>query len=162
MDAYEFYRVLAPAVAAIKCGHTSVGLPTDLRNDINNNLPLLPFQVRVLDNRVYIVRDFAKGGELAGREIQSINGMPAGQILSTIRAAASGDGDVQTSRDLRISGWSYGGALVALLGMKSPYSLNLIDAKTKQSLKAEVNGIALPKLREMSKATYPQDQPSDK
>src|ERR1700730_7597795 len=44
MDAVEFFRVLAPAVAAIKCGHTNVTLPERLRKDISNTFPLLPFQ----------------------------------------------------------------------------------------------------------------------
>lgn len=52
MDAVEFFRVLAPAVAAVKCGHTNVTLPEAFRKEINNTFPLLPFQVRVLKGRV--------------------------------------------------------------------------------------------------------------
>src|SRR5258708_3126274 len=29
MDAYEFYRIMAPTIAAIKCGHTGVAMPLD-------------------------------------------------------------------------------------------------------------------------------------
>src|SRR6185295_15799695 len=80
MDALEFLRVLAPTVAAIKCGHTGVSCPETLRRQINNTLALLPFQVRVLNNRAFIYRDLAdlanpenKGGALAAKEIRSIN-----------------------------------------------------------------------------------------
>src|SRR5262245_47311223 len=42
MDAWELYRILAPAVAAIKCGHTAVGLPAPLQEKLNTSIPLLP------------------------------------------------------------------------------------------------------------------------
>ena len=127
MDVLEFLRVLAPAVASIKCGHTSVSSPESLRREINNTLPLLPFQVRVLDKRAYVFRDLAdlsnpesKGGALAGKEIRSINGIPVSRIVSTMLSAVHADGDVESSRQFRISG-SFNGYLFTLLGIKSPF-----------------------------------------
>src|ERR1035438_7827197 len=80
MDFYEFYRVMALPIAAIKCGHTDVDLSPDVRKE-TERLPWLPFDVKVLDSRAYIFRDYAKGGILAGKEIQSINGVPAARII---------------------------------------------------------------------------------
>src|ERR1043165_5441959 len=45
MDAYEFFRVMAPTVARIKCGHTSIALPADIRQELNTRAPALPLQV---------------------------------------------------------------------------------------------------------------------
>src|SRR6266568_843556 len=44
MTALEFYRVLAPVVAALKCGHTSMGLSEELQK---RAIPLFPAEVRV-------------------------------------------------------------------------------------------------------------------
>src|SRR5437868_11038732 len=78
MDAYEFARVLAPAVAAIKCGHTGVSLPEALRKEINTHVPLLPLNVKVINKRAYIFRDLSSAEHrLAGMEIRSINNQPA-------------------------------------------------------------------------------------
>jgi hypothetical protein len=132
MDAVEFFRVLAPAVAAIKCGHANATLPEAFRKEINNTFPLLPFQVRVLNGRAYIFRDFADLGNpgnkpraLAGREIRSINGIPAAKIVATMLSAVPAEGDVQSSRQARIGSWTFNGYLFGLVGVRSPFELVL-------------------------------------
>src|SRR4030095_7193325 len=103
MDAYEFFRVLTPTVNAIKCGHTAVVLPEDLRTELNTRAALLPLRVRVMSKKPYVFRDYSSADHrLGGMEIRSINGIPATRIVSTMMAAASGDGDVETSRQARI------------------------------------------------------------
>jgi len=159
MDAYEFFRVMAPVIAAIKCGHTNVSLPDNLRQELNNRAPLLPLQVRVIDKKPYVFRDFSsREHQLAGQEIRSINGLPTAKIIATMLAAINADGDVETSRQARISDWRFSAWLIALLGLKSPYAVTLWNPKTRREAKAQIVGIELPKLQEMSKAQYPQDQ----
>src|SRR5262245_44041793 len=80
MNAVEFYRILAPVVAAIKCGHTDVSLPQDLQKTATAKC--LPLQIRVLEGKAYVFRDFSGASiSLAGREIRSINGVPTAQIV---------------------------------------------------------------------------------
>ncbi|HWO00709.1 MAG TPA: S41 family peptidase [Blastocatellia bacterium] len=166
MDAFEFYRVLAPVVATIKCGHTGVWLPDATRKDLNNSTPLLPLRIRVINKRAYAFRDFSDlaspsgAGSLAGKEIQSINGVPASRIVATMLAAVGADGDVQTAREVRISGPQFSVNLISLLGLTSPYDLVVSDPGSKQQQKVRLNGVDLPKLREASKARYPQDEQS--
>ena len=159
MDAWELYRVLAPAVAAIKCGHTGLGLPKELQNELNTTVPLLPLQVKVLGGTPYVFRDFSSpAGSLAGLEIRSVNGVAAPRIVATMMAATPADGDVVTSRERRISDWRFVGNLVRLLAMKSPYELELVDPSANKTVKATLAGVELPKLLAASKARYPQDQ----
>ncbi len=85
MDAYEFFRVLGPAVNAIKCGHTAVVLPEDLRAELNDRAPLLPLRVRVMAKKPYVFRDYSSTDHrIAGMEIRSINGMSATRIVGTM------------------------------------------------------------------------------
>jgi C-terminal processing protease CtpA/Prc len=166
MDVFEFYRVLAPAVAAIKCGHTSVSLPDPIRKELNNSTPLLPLGVRVLNKRPYVFRDFsdlansAGAGSLAGKEIQSINSVPASRIIDAMLAAVGADGDVESAREVRISDARFLGNLVSLLGLTSPYDLVVSDPGSKQQQKVRLKGVDLTKITEASKARYPQDDPS--
>src|SRR5262245_32240076 len=68
MNVYEFYRVVAPAVAALKCGHTGVRVSPDL----DKGKPRLPLVVRVLDGKIYVLRDLSSAqGTLAGQEIRT-------------------------------------------------------------------------------------------
>jgi hypothetical protein len=159
MNAYEFLRVLAPTVAAIKCGHTGLSLPEALRKEANTSVPLLPLNVKIIDRRAYVFRDLsAPERRLAGKEIRAINNQPAAKIIAQMLAAASGDGDVETSRQARISGLRFGVLLYTLIGAQSPYELTLYDARTKREEKARLDGLTLAKLAEMAKAAYPQDE----
>ena len=161
MDAYEFFRVLTPAVNAIKCGHTTVVLPEELRAELNTRAPLLPLRVRVIAKKPYVFRDYSSDSHrLAGLEIRSINDVSAANIVRTLMAAVSGDGDVETSRQTRIGDLRFTTLLISMLGFKSPYDVVLWNPTSKQEMKVRLEGIPLPKLQEISKAAYPQDVPS--
>ena len=144
MTMVEFYRVLAPVVAAIKCGHTEVELSRDIGQDLTAKQRLFPLQVRVLDGKIYVFRDFSglpASPSLAGKEIRSINGVPAARIVDTMLAAASGDGDVQTSRMLQIGSWAgFSFQLFLLMGLSAPYDVVLWDPHEKHELKVRLEG----------------------
>ena len=160
MNAYEFYSVLAPVIAAIKDGHTGIRLPQSLEDEINNRAPLLPLDVILIDRKFYVVRDFAhEDGRLAGMEIRSINGVPISRIRDTMLAATPADGDVQSSRARLIASWRFNRLLLPLVGAGSPFDLVLWDAKRKRTRRERVDGLELPGLQSASKAKYPQDQP---
>src|SRR5258708_7935206 len=101
MSVLEFYRVLAPAVAALKCGHTPLLVPEEVQTRMADSTPLLPVDVRVLADRVYVFRDYSEGGNLAGAEILSINGVLSKKILATLLASIHGDADSPTAGPFR-------------------------------------------------------------
>lgn len=158
MDFYEFYRVMMPTIAAIKCGHTTIDMPPDVR-DKTERLPWLPFDVKVLDSKPYIFRDYATGGTLAGKEILAVNGVPAARIVSTMLAAVSKDGDIQSSRQREISNY-FGENLITLLGLRAPYDVVLSGSGSNKTEKVRVAGLKHDDLVRLSKTLYPQDQPS--
>jgi hypothetical protein len=159
MNAVEFYRILAPVVAAIKCGHTGVGPPEEMQKAYSTKALLLPLQIRVLAGKVYIFRDLSGGATtLAGREIRSINGVPAAKIVETMLATTPGDGDSQTCRISRMNGWSLARRLPALLGLQSPYEVTVWDAKENREVTVRLEGQELPRLQEAARIKFPQDQ----
>jgi hypothetical protein len=159
MTSIELYRVLAPVVAAVKCGHTWVVLPDDLATGPKSPRPILPLQVRVLGGKVWVFRDFSnEQGKLAGKEIRSINGAPAAGIVETMVKATPGDGDVQTSRLHRIRDWRFCVNLVDLLGQSAPYALTSWDPVEKRESSQRVDGVEMAKLLAASRDRFPQDQ----
>jgi hypothetical protein len=54
MTSLEFYRVLAPAVAALKCGHTSLMIAQDTEKSIGDSIPLIPIEARILGGKLYL------------------------------------------------------------------------------------------------------------
>jgi hypothetical protein len=156
MDAYEFYRVMSLPVAAIKNGHTDVCISDDCTKE-TKKLPWLPFNVKVLDYKPYIFRDYAKNGTLAGREILSVNGVPATRIIRTMLAAESQDGDIQSSRQ-RVIAQHFGQSLIALLGIKAPYEVELAGDGVNKAEKVQVAGLTQEQMVGRSKSLYPRDQ----
>jgi hypothetical protein len=159
MSMLEFYRVLAPVVAAIKCGHTEVSLPKgSMEGDAAKN-GILPLQVRVLEGKVYVWRDFSGApASLAGMEIRSINGVSASKLVEKMLEAASGDGDIRTSRMGRISGWAFSSQLSVLAGLAGPYDVTLWDPKEKRELKVHLDGADMARLKETARARFPEGQ----
>jgi hypothetical protein len=157
MSMLAFYRILAPAVAAIKCGHTDVSLPSGFTYAGKNGV--LPLEIRVLEGKPYVWRDLSgTPALLAGMEIRSINGVSASKLVEQMLAAASGDGDIQTNRMTRISGWRFSSQLLALAGLSGPYDVALWDSKEKRETKVHLESADLSRLKETARAKFPQDQ----
>ena len=158
MDAMALYRVMSPAVAALRCGHTNVLLSAALRGELEQAL-LLPLNVKLLDGRLFILRDFANGGALAGREVEAINGVPIAQILANLMARVAGDGDITTGRAETV-GRQFKEILFTQMGMQGSFELALhaIDAGARDVVR--LRGQTLPALRQAALAQFPQDQHS--
>jgi hypothetical protein len=158
MNVLEFYRVLTPVLAAVKCGHTDVSLPKDSWKTFIAQVGVLPLQVRVLDDKLYVYRDLSSmPTSLVGKEIRAINGIAASRIVEKMLAAASGDGDIQTVRLKRISDWPFSIKLSTLLGLFGPYEVAYWEPDEKRELKVSLPGAVLAELQETARVRFPQD-----
>src|SRR5262249_23118182 len=113
-----------------------------------------------LNGKVFVLRDLSSTGTLAGLEIRSVNGTPAAQLVKTMLAATSGDGDVQTARMYRIGRLTFANNLVELLGLESPYTVTFWDARARREPRVRLEGQEESKLREAARAKFPQDEPA--
>lgn len=152
MDAMAFQRILSPAVAAVRCGHTAVQLWGPAKTQMDEAL-LLPLDVKVIGGRIYILRDFDTEGKLAGREITAINGVPAAKLVDTMMTASQGDGFAPTGRTARVNRIFKEG-LLRYFGMSGSFKVRL--AKTRGEL--VLRGQPLAAMQELSRKRYPQDQ----
>jgi hypothetical protein len=162
MEPLEFYRILAPAVARIKCGHTGVLPPQDTLQAMDHTIALFPFDVEVLDGKVYVAREYLpEEQKLAGLEIRRINHVGIERILSTMLAATPGDGDSQTVRPWRIAHmeiFSFPRDLYSLLGIEAPFEIDFWDPKSGEERTANLRGVSGPDRRKIAAARYPQDK----
>ena len=102
MNAIEYYRTLAPLIATLRDGHTSISLSENDRDIFRQQTSLIPLRVRVSEGRIFVLRDLS-GGSLAGMEILSINGESASELLSDMMRATPGDGDIVSGREASLS-----------------------------------------------------------
>ena len=160
MTPLEFFRVLAPLVARIKCGHTAVTPARDVQQAMNRTVPLFPFSLEVLGGKVYVFREYSEDpAGIAGLEIRRINTVPIEGILSKMLAATPGDADSQTVRPYRVG--HEGGfppLLYALIGIESPFQVELRDPANGKTREIKVSGLALPDRARVAASRYPQDK----
>lgn len=98
MTSTEFFRVIAPAVSHVRCGHTRLSLPRsviDLHREHGN---YLPFDIHVHENgSIVVVRSYQDEDPLPpGTAILSISGEPAAQIPTRVEDCLPADGMNET------------------------------------------------------------------
>jgi hypothetical protein len=143
MTDLAFWRLLAPVVARIKCGHTFLWFPEKLQEEIATSLPLFPLEMRVLDRRAYVFQDYASAGRpLEGSELLSINGVPIRKILDQLRLVFTGDGNTDV-KDYRISHLNGFTTCLYALGFESPFRVTFRSPDGKR-LSAQLPGMTVP------------------
>ena len=154
MTALAFYRVVAPVVARIQCGHTSLGPSRAIQQRVAAE-PLIPVETAILGGKVYVARDFSEGGKLAGAEIVSINDVPISRILASMLAVVHGDGDSPTAGPYQL-GHNRGFArnLYLIAGLQSPF--RLWYALGGKIAATSLAGMTLSSMRQVELNRYPQ------
>lgn len=120
MTVLEFYRVLAPVVALVRCGHTNTGLPRELEKEMQASVPLLPFEVEVHEGRVFVVTDHSGNG-IAGAEILGINGRKTRDLFGVLDRAMPIDGRNPGGRAGRLTRGGFVRGLTPLAGVAAPF-----------------------------------------
>lgn len=92
MDEASFYRLLAPALAALRCGHSFLDPSPAAEARMRAEGRFFPLAVRSLDGRLYAVADPYGTGVPPGSELVSINGRPAAELFGYVAARLTTDG----------------------------------------------------------------------
>ena len=91
MDVTEFRRHLAPLMAAIGCGHSSLWMPPPWWQAVPERW--FPLAVAVTDEGLYTIRHLSDSLAVSpGRRITAINGISAAVLRDTLLSGISGDG----------------------------------------------------------------------
>jgi uncharacterized protein (TIGR03435 family) len=127
MTAMDFYRLLAPVVAGLKCGHTSLRPSGPMEQRLADE-PLIPIEIAILGGKVYVARDYSAAAQLAGAEVLSINNVPIARILASMLAVSHGDGDSPTAGPYQLShGRGFARSLYMIAGLRSPFRIRYVS-----------------------------------
>jgi hypothetical protein len=97
MTTIEFFRVVAPVAAMVKCGHTRISLPPALWDSLSRRDGFLPLEIKVIDGGLFVQRNLAGGGDVPpGAVVLAIDGRPAQGIIRLMKAGLPADGDNDT------------------------------------------------------------------
>jgi len=104
MSETDFYGVVAPVGAAVRCGHTRTHLSTQGRDHLNEHGLCLPLEIRLINDRLYVYKDFTPDAAiLRGSQVMSINAHPATEIIGRMRESHHADGTNITYKDYAIN-----------------------------------------------------------
>ena len=92
LDEVAFYRLLAPALAALRCGHSFLDPSPAAEARMRAEGRFFPLSVRSLDGQLYTIADLYGTGVPPGSELVSINEWPAAELFDHIAARLSTDG----------------------------------------------------------------------
>src|SRR5262249_26735366 len=155
----DFYRILAPVLAAIKCGHSELFPPPSVTAETEK--AMFPFEVRIVERRLYITHSYDIDHDtLAGKEILAVNGIRASKLLATILKAMPGDGNVPTGRAYRIGhDRGFSRMLAYLFKIRSPFLIVYRNPATGEMKEAHVLGLSEGQLKSIANGRYGSPSP---
>ena len=98
LTSFEFYRLIAPLVAGIQCGHTRIIPSDELRSHFDSAVAFFPTPVKVSDNRLFAKM---KDGKII--EIKQINNQSGEEILKKIYSSFPVDGQAHSAKQDYVS-----------------------------------------------------------
>lgn len=91
MEKLEFMKLLMPAIAKVRCGHTNLRFAEDISPDMLAKSRLFPLGVIVINRKLYI-RENPVDPAQTGFEIKSINNIATNEIINRIVDIIPADG----------------------------------------------------------------------
>ncbi|MCE3278073.1 MAG: peptidase family [Bacteroidetes bacterium] len=101
--AYQYAYYIRSLIAKIRCGHTAISSPPFTDEIKKNNQPCLPFNVKVIDDKLYIKDNFTEDSLFnTGAEIISINGVKSVDLVNEYLPKVHNDGFNQQAKIGRV------------------------------------------------------------
>ncbi len=145
MTELEFYRLLSPLVAALKCGHSFLSVSDNFEKHMRDNALFFPAQVRIIDEKLFVIADPKETGLEPGTEIVRINGKDTATIIDEIYASVPTDGR-DTGRPRYDTERWFASFYYIYIGTPCDFSLEVRDPKTDRISTIEVPAVRDPVL----------------
>ncbi len=149
MNELYFYRLLSPIMAKLNCGHSNIVISEEYEDYLRKDGKLLPLNVIVIDDRIFVTKDLSALGLSAGSEIKSINGYPAPNIISIFLDNLTSDGANQT-RKYQVINMQFNDLYHILIDDSESFVVTYTDPRETVVKEATLPGIAVSKIRDLN------------
>lgn len=105
MTQQEFYRLLLPVVAQLKCGHTKLHPESNWTdNYYYGSEKIFPLKLFISDGKAYVLDGYEKDGNIpVGAEVTFINNRPMKDIMHQLLSGFFSDGNNTTFKYIEMS-----------------------------------------------------------
>lgn len=146
MTELEFYRLLAPIAAGLKCGHSFLSVSSATERFMKEQGKFFPLEVRIIDGRLFVISDPYSREAAPGSEILSINQEPVQRIIEKITGNMPTDGSDRGRPRYDAERW-FASMYYAYIDNPDYYALELLDPE-----EGKPNGLRLPAVRDRALA----------
>jgi hypothetical protein len=134
VNAHQLSLVIMQLLNSTHDGHASLIEPRSVRSLLGSDPFLFPFNVRILDRRIYATADLTAERRLpAGSEILSIDDVPADQVLDRLTEfyTTDGYGKAGLYRSFEYEGWRpFRRSFAYIKGFPGRYTVGYRDHRT--------------------------------
>lgn len=157
LSAIDLYARLLPFIAEIKDGHTRMSLPPDASAYLDAKPVHVPFGLRILGDRAYILRDLTADRTLGeGAELLSIDGRPVQDVLAALLPLVPADAGIRTARLRRLEPPGVFSQMLALrFGTRDSFRVRIRPFRGQAAKEVTVPGITASDLGRLLKERYP-------
>ncbi|MBN2411793.1 hypothetical protein JXQ31_08875 [candidate division KSB1 bacterium] len=138
----EFFRLVAPFVAVVRCCHTTLELSEDFEKAVKVKELFIPFKLIFLQGKAFLAQNLTGYPDIVrGTEILAINGLPATEIKKRMLAGIPSDGFNITFKEFFIND-DFILCYSRYIGFSEKYAVEYVN-QNKQMKHIVLNGIAL-------------------
>ncbi|MBS4538799.1 hypothetical protein GOQ27_10005 [Clostridium sp. D2Q-11] len=103
MTELDFYRLINPIIADVRCGHTNLYISEGLEKNRKDTAKFFPLKVSLVDDQLYFLEEDKINGIEQGNRIISINGKTTDEIIHTLVENISIDSTIEAKARYIIS-----------------------------------------------------------
>ncbi len=141
MNDLEFYRLLCPVIEDIKCGHTRISISNQTNEYLNKQNIFIPFQLKFISGKAYVLKDIQNNKIIPGSEILSINNRPISEIVSAIFKMQNSDGAITTAKYMKLNE-KFHELYCLFIEQSQSFTIQYIPCKAEKPKEATVTGIS--------------------
>src|SRR6202521_2944420 len=159
MSDVDFFREIASLSSVIQDGHTEFLFSPSAQRDAETLWPLLPLKLRLINQRLYVLRDYATADQaLAGAEIRGVNGKPARELVEKLISMSPRDGGVATGPRRWLEKRFRSNTFLAVeTGCRPKIDITFAQHESDPSRTTVLTGLPLPELARRAHALHPRD-----
>lgn len=140
----EFFDLLFGIVDSIHCGHSTVINPKLSTRSDSINL-FFPFNVRILNNKLFVAQNYSIVNINLGSEIKSINGLSSSDILAKLYKYIVTDKN-NISRKKRVAELTFSYMYSLYIDRPKTFELTIYNKQNNESLNVNVQAIPWDKI----------------
>lgn len=155
----NFHSLLKATLGTFSCGHTTLSFPTTYLNLIDSINKFIPLKIKLIEDKVFVVKDYSNQKIEAGSEILSINGIQIKTIVEKLKSKVPTDKNI-SSKQIRSLDFLFPYYLTLYYGIRNNFEVQYLSPRSENRMIKNIT--ALPKNEDLIRSgreIYKSDSP---